>query len=298
MTTTLVLTTPDGRRLACEDGGDPAGYPVIGLHGTPGCRYSRWPDDRVYARAGVRYLTLDRAGYGRSDRSPGRDVAAAAADVLFLADTLGLHRFGVTGGSGGGPHALACAALLDGRAERVTSLSGLAPYGADGLPHDAWFAGMDEDDAAEARWALGGERRLAAELPARQELMLKQLSEDVGALLGEDVPEADRAFLERPELAANWRRIVEEQCRDGVYGWLDDSLAFMRPWGFALADIRVPVLVWYGLLDVSVPPAHGERLSAAIPGAWTIVDSDGGHLPVDPEAEIARNMAWLARGER
>jgi pimeloyl-ACP methyl ester carboxylesterase len=128
-----LVTLPDGRTLAYLDGGDPDGYPVIGLHGTPGCRLNRLPDDSVYARAGVRYITTDRAGFGQSSRHRGRLVADEAADVRALADALGLDRFSVVGGSGGGPHALACAALLADRVERVACQSGLAPLGDAGM---------------------------------------------------------------------------------------------------------------------------------------------------------------------
>lgn len=135
------VTLADGRRVAYLDGGDPDGYPVIGLHGTPGGRLNRAPDDAVYARAGVRYVTIDRAGYGRSTRHHGRTVADEAADVRSVADALGLDRIAVVGGSGGGPHALACAALLADRVVRAACLSGLAPE--------------VELEAAQRRWSTG-----------------------------------------------------------------------------------------------------------------------------------------------
>src|SRR3954464_14063649 len=147
------LVTADGRLLAWVEGGDPDGYPVIGLHGTPGCRLSRWPDDSVYAEAGVRYVTTDRAGYGLSSRHRGRSVADEARDVLAVADALGFHRFAVVGGSGGGPHALACAALLPARVERVACQSSLAPLGDRGLARAQWLAGMEDEIAAELAWA-------------------------------------------------------------------------------------------------------------------------------------------------
>lgn len=293
---TSEVITPDGRRIALFDGGDPDGYPVIGLHGTPGCRLSRWPDDSVYAEAGIRYVTTDRAGYGGSTRRPGRTVADEAGDVLAVADALGLRRFGVTGGSGGGPHALACAALLAGRVERVSCLAGLAPYGPDGLAREAWLAGMGADSAEEVAWAEAGEARLFAELPRLQRQMLHHAVHDIGRVLGDEAPDADRAFLTRPGIAEAMRRIVAEQCRLGVGGWVDDSLALLRPWGFDVTAIGVPVLLRYGLDDVSVPPGHGDWLAARIPGVHVIVDAEGGHLPLDPVAEIAHNMAWLATG--
>lgn len=292
MTGTLVL--PDGRTLAYEDGGDPDGYPVVGLHGTPGCRYARWPDDDVYRRAGVRFLTTDRPGYGLSSRKPGRSVAHGAADVLALADALGLDRFGVTGGSGGGPHALACAALLGGRVERAACLSGIAPSGSPGLAQEQWTAGMDAGSVDELLWALDGEERLQAELPARQAEMQQADVEDV---LGPEAGEADRAYLARPGMAEHSRRNLAEAFRQGVDGWVDDSLAFARPWGFDPRAVGVPLLLLYGLHDHSLPLAHSRWLAEHVPVTHVVVDADGGHLPTDPEREVAEVMGWLARGE-
>src|SRR4051812_23483529 len=151
------VASDDGRVLAWVEGGDRAGYPVIGLHGTPGCRLSRWPDDSVYAEAGIRYITTDRAGYGLSSRHRGRSVADEVHDVRAIADALGLDRFSVVGGSGGGPHALACGALLAGRVERVACQSSLAPLGASGLTRTQWLSGMEPEIAAELTWAEAGE---------------------------------------------------------------------------------------------------------------------------------------------
>jgi pimeloyl-ACP methyl ester carboxylesterase len=295
-TQTTTVRLPDGRQVSCELGGDPSGYPVIGLHGTPGCRLSRWPADSAYADAGVRYVTTDRAGYGQATRRPGRSVADEAQDVLAVADALGFERFGVIGGSGGGPHALACAALLGGRVERAACLAGLAPLGQGGLPRAAWLAGMDADSARELDWADAGEAVLARELAGQQRQMAEQLAADPGAMFGDELSDADRKFLERPEAMEAFRRIVPEQAAHGVWGWVDDTLAFAAPWGFDPGRIAIPVLVAYGREDVLVPPAHGDWLAANIPAATTVVSESGGHLPGDPVAEIAENMAWLRRG--
>lgn len=287
---------PDGRLMAYLDGGDPAGVPVIGLHGTPGCRLSRWPDDGLYARAGVRYVTTDRAGYGRSTRHHGRQVADAAADVLAVADHLGLERFAVVGGSGGGPHALACAALLGDRVTRVACQSSLAPVGTGGMPRRAWTDGMAPAFAAELSWAEEGEARVTREVERNQALMLEALDVDPTTLLGEGLSESDVAFLARPDLRANWRRIVLEQAVNGVGGSVDDGLAFARHWGFNLALITTEVLVTHGVQDVSCPVAHGRWLASRIPGAELVVSDTGGHLPEHPEDEITRTMLWLRDG--
>lgn len=244
-------------------------------------------------RAGVRFVTTDRAGYGRSSRRPGRTVADGAADVLAVADALGLDRFGVTGGSGGGPHALACAVLLQGRVERAACLAGIAPLGDPGLPQEQWATGMDAGSVDELRWALDGEARLQAALPARQREMERAVAEDVREVLGPEAGEADRAYLSRPGVLEGYRPVVAEQARQGVDGWVDDTLAFARPWGFDPRLVQVPLLLLYGLQDASVPLAHSRWLVEHVPSTRVVVDEDGGHLPTDPEAEVALVMAFL-----
>lgn len=295
--TTTTITLPDGRRVAYLDGGDPAGSPVLGLHGTPGCRLNRLPDDAVYARTGVRYITTDRAGYGQSSRHRGRSVADEAADVRAVADALGLDRFSVVGGSGGGPHALACAALLVGRVERVACQSSLAPLGEGGMRRHEWLDGMTTEIAQALAWVDAGETVLEAKIQSAQELMEQRLVSDPASFLGEGMGEADQEVLARPEVVAVFTRIMAEQAAHGVGGSVDDTLAFARPWGFALSAITVPVLLTYGLQDFSCPPGHGRWLARQIPTALVVEDETGGHLPQDLEAEITRTFAWLRTGE-
>ncbi len=289
---THLLALPGGRQTAYCDG-DPDGYPVIGLHGTPGCRLGRWPDESVYARARVRYITFDRAGYGQASRNAGRTVADEAADVLAVADALGLERFGVTGGSGGGPGSLACAALLAGRVERVACQSGLAPYGLGGLPHDQWLAGQTAENAEEVDWALAGPEVLLRGLTARQRDLEDGLATDPAGLVGDDVTDVDREVMLRPEIVEVFRRIVAEQAAHGVWGWVDDTLAQTRPWGFDLGVIGVPVLLTYGLADAFVPPRHGQWLASHLPTAQVEVSPEGGHMITDPDADIVHVLGWL-----
>jgi pimeloyl-ACP methyl ester carboxylesterase len=155
------LTTPDGRTLAVAEWGDPSGLGLFALHGTPGGRISCWEDPAIYARHGLRRFTLDRPGYGESTRQPGRSVADIVADITFIADTLGVSSFAVTGGSGGGPHALACAALMPDRVLRCLASVSIAPYGPDGIEGDAWFDGMTQGNVIEFRAAIAGEREMA-----------------------------------------------------------------------------------------------------------------------------------------
>src|SRR5581483_2523783 len=158
------ITAPDGRQLAYCQWGDPEGSPVFSLHGTPGSRLTRHPDEDVYRRARVRAITYDRPGYGASTRHPGRQVVDAPADVAAIADALGVDRFAVFGGSGGGPHALAGPALLADRVTRCGAIVCPAPRGSGGLSREQWFEGMAEGNVHELGWALEGGSTLRPEL--------------------------------------------------------------------------------------------------------------------------------------
>jgi pimeloyl-ACP methyl ester carboxylesterase len=291
------LELPDGRTLAYATWGDPEGFPILSLHGTPGCRLNRWPNEDVYAGAGANWVTHDRAGYGRSDRHRGRSVADEAADVAALADELGFDRFGVSGGSGGGPHVLACAALLPDRVVRAVCTVGVAPLGRAGLTEDEWLAGMDPENVKEFRWAQAGEDVLERELEQLQREAEERVAVDPASLLDDfDLSEADRAMLARPEAMQVTRESTAEYAVNGVGGWADDDLAFLEPWGFDVGTIAVPVLIRYGLTDVLVPPAHGEWLAANVPGCIVEIEDSGGHLGTNPDEEIASSIRWLSEG--
>lgn len=288
------VTSPDGRTLCFAEWGDPAGFPVFSLHGTPGGRLNRHPDQSKYAEAGARVITYDRPGYGGSDRHAGRAVADCVADVAALADHLGIGPFAVTGGSGGGPHSLAVAARLGERVVRARCVVGIAPYALEELD---FFAGMDPPNVTEFGWALEGETRLVPELERELREMAQRVAQDPTKLLGDDwaLDDADRAVLSRPEFGEVIRESTEDLARGGAWGWVDDDLAFVRPWGFELAEIAVPVQVRYGSKDVLVPAAHGAWLGAHIPGAEVVVEDAEGHLG-DPD-RVVEETRWLVTGE-
>ena len=291
------LETPDGRTLAYATWGDPDGFPILSLHGTPGCRFNRWPNEELFARLGVFLVTPDRAGYGRSDRHRGRNVADEAADVKALADELGFDHFGVTGGSGGGPHALACAALLPDRVQRALCIVGVAPFGGSGLDRDEWVAGMDAENVKEFDWALAGEDVLTRELEREHKELEERVAVDPStALEAFELSESDRSELARPEAMQITREATSEEAVNGVGGWVDDDLAFLRPWGFDVGTIAVPVLIRYGLTDVLVPRTHGEWLAANVPGCIVEVEDTAGHMGSDPEERIAADVRWLRDG--
>jgi pimeloyl-ACP methyl ester carboxylesterase len=274
--------------LAVAEGGDPNGVPVVVHHGTPGSGIHYSPLVEDAEAKGIRLIGYDRPGYGGSTRLRGRDVAACAADVAAICDALGIDRFCTWGISGGGPHALATAALLPGRVAAAGALAPVAPYDADGLD---FFAGMGEQNIEEFGHVLeGDEPHLAALERDRAELLRitpDQLVEAWTTLLGP----SDRAVL-KGSLAED----VLEATRVGIEpsgdGWFDDDVAFTRPWGFDLASIRVPVQHWQGEQDKFVPFGHGVWLAEHIPGVESHLTSEDGHLTL-AEHRVPEMHAWL-----
>jgi pimeloyl-ACP methyl ester carboxylesterase len=264
-----VTQAPDGRRLVFAEWGDLDGSPVFALHGTPGCRLLRHPDEGLIASTGARLITYDRPGYGGSDRHHGHRMADAAGDVTAIADHLALGRFAVFGVSGG------VAALGGDRVTRAASVVGLAPFDVLG---DDWYTGMDPQNVTEVGWALDGEDRLAAEYLREDEQDRARVAEDPAKMLENfDLSEADRAVLARPDLASVRRAVALEQTRHGVWGWVDDSLAQIWPWGFDPATISVltPNLVRdagrpqpAGAQRVARPHRAGRHRPAYRPGAF------------------------------
>ena len=241
------------------------------------------------ADSGLRLIGYSRPGYGRSTERPGRSVGDVADDVTALLDELGVDEFRAFGWSGGGPHALACTALLPGRCVAAALLASVAPYDAPGLD---WMDGMDQSNLEEFNCDPRRHRR-ARSLPAPADRRApghhgrRALAEGMGGLLSSvDKAAVTGAFAE--ELALSFRGAVE----NGVAGWRDDDLAFARDWGFGLSGIAVPVAVWQGRQDRMVPYEHGEWLAAEIPTAEAHLFEDEGHVSLI--AQIDKILADLA----
>ena len=284
-----------GRTLAAAQWGDPDGFPVFSLHGTPGSRFGRHPDEAAVRDLGIRLVTYDRPGYGASTRHPGRQVVDCVTDVAAIADALGIERFAVTGGSGGGPHALAVAARLPERVLRARCVVGAAPFEVEGLD---FYAGMDSQNVKEFGLAEQGEAVLQPELERMAAADLERIAQDPSKALSDDwaLAEADRAVLADPRVQTVMGEMMREAFRNGVWGWVDDDLAFLQPWGFDLSEVRVPVEVRYGARDVLVPAAHGEWLARHVPNAEVTVMDEEGHL-AGPETTL-RLLQTLADAAR
>jgi pimeloyl-ACP methyl ester carboxylesterase len=261
---------PDGRALRVVEAGDPGGVPVLIHHGTPGAGLIHDPWDADAAERGIRLVSYHRPGYGESARDAGRTVAAAAADAAAIADALGFDRFGTWGSSGGGPHALACAALLEGRVTACATIASIAPP-VDDLD---FFAGMGDKRELEA--AFAGEAALR-ELVGEMRAAMLGGSEDFGDGLDAVFSPGDLAVLAGP-LGAFLAEGFTTGLEHGIDGWVDDNLAFAQPWGFDPGAIAVPVQVWQGRQDKMVPYAHGIWLARRLPRADQRLSPDDGHL--------------------
>lgn len=283
----LPVPTPDGGRLMAAARGPREGRPVLLCHGSPGSRSFSVPDTGVLERLGVRLISYDRPGYGDSSPRPGRTIAGAVADAVLVADALTVQRFAVLGYSGGGPHGLAVAAGLGDRVTRCAVVSGVAPMDAVGLD---WFAGMSEGNVEEFDAALTGRASLAALV----EPVAGAVAEDAYALVASlrvELSEADQRALDDPAIAEMVAASMAEGLRPGAAGWIDDDLAFCRPWGFDVGRVRVPTGVWHGTEDTLVPPAHAAWLAAAVPRAEGHVIVGAGHFGTLHEIEAI--LRWL-----
>ena len=271
---TLQIAGPGGRRLDVELSGPDEGRPLIFHNGTPMAGTMFAPMVAQGADRGVRHIAYSRPGYCGSDRDVGRTVADCARDVAAIADELGIERFLTVGWSGGGPHALACAALLPERTMAAATLAGVAPFNAHGLD---WLAGMGEENIEEFDAARAGEEQLGSYLEGQRAEMLHASAADLHGALGDLLSDVDRAVLSG-EFAAYLAAAMQSSLEHGIWGWFDDDVAFLGDWGFDLAKINVPVTIWQGEQDRFVPFAHGRWLAEHVSGASAQLPAEHGHL--------------------
>ena len=273
--------------------GPPGGTPLVFHHGTPGAVTPFRFLERAAHQRGLRLLTFSRPGYGGSSRLPGRSVAEVVADTAALLGTIGADRCLVAGWSGGGPHALACAARLEAAAG-VLVIAGVAPYAAARLD---WMAGMGDDNLAEFGAAMAGEADLGAFLAAARHELKDASVEGIVSSMASLLPEVDKAVLSE-EFGEDMAASLRDGLRTGIDGWLDDDLAFIKPWGFDLDEISRPVTIWQGSADLMVPFSHGHWLAEHVPGARAHLNEGDGHLSVGIGAVEAMLDELVALGNR
>jgi pimeloyl-ACP methyl ester carboxylesterase len=269
-----LVPMPDGRDIDVVTTGPEDGFPLVVHGGTPSGLVVNSRIAVAAAERGLRYVETARPGYEGSTPRPGRRVADVAADVAMVLDALGAGQFVTMGMSGGGPHTLACAALLRDRCLAAASVAGVAPYGVDGLD---FMAGMAPENVTEFSLAVQGADALTPYLEKESEPVREVTGEQVAAALGGLVSGADKDVITgeyADELAAGFRAAI----REGLAGWRDDDLAFAADWGFSLDALAGRAAIWQGDQDLMVPFAHGQWLAAHIPGARVHLEPGAGHL--------------------
>lgn len=271
--TERVLHLSDGRSLRTYDSAPDATRDAVTIvlhHGSPQTGAPLPPLLTAAAARGIRLVSYGRPSYGGSSPLPGRDVASAARDVAGMLDALGVARFATMGASGGGPHALACAALLPGRVTGVVCLASIAPF----TTAFDWFAGMASP---------GG---LRAAVAGREARALYAVSDEFDP--------ANFIAVDYVALAGDWASLGSDSVRageDGPDGLIDDDVAFALPWGFELSAVTAPVLVVQGGQDRVVPPADGDWLARNLRRSELWYRPDDGHVSILRECPAA--MDWL-----
>ena len=285
------ITTADGRALEVLTAGDQGGFPWVYHGGSPSAAVLFEPLDAAAREAGLHLVTYSRPGCGGSSpRLPEQGAPRFVddvADTVAVLDGLGLDDFVTLGWSGGGPRALACAALLPGRCRAATSLAGVAPLL--GMGPD-WYLGMAPENVAEYSAAVAGASWYEAYLETEFLPVLTATADDITAALGDLLSDVDRAALDQP-YAAWLAEMFARSGAQGVVGVRDDGLAAVADWGFDLASITTPTAIWQGDQDAMVPLAHGRWLAENVPGTTAHLLEGLGHLIDRPH--LAQALAEL-----
>jgi pimeloyl-ACP methyl ester carboxylesterase len=277
----------DGRKLAYAQFGNPDGRPVLYFHGHPGSRLDLdMFDQTVLDQSGLRLLSLDRPGIGLSDFKPGRKLLDWPADVREFADALGLDRFSVMGMSGGGPYVAACAYALPERIKAAVIISGLGRFDLPG---------------ATAKMGSGLQYfKMARRFPLLARFQMQMMAYGVKsgpnkmlAQMQSGMPPADRQEFQRPEVAKTFLATLAESLRQGPAKMVWEGGFYLRPWGFPLEEIRLPVYLWHGEADRNAPIAMGRHTAAAIPGCQAVFIPGEGHfsLAIHHMPEILKTLA-------
>lgn len=270
----ITVLATDGRALEVLVTGPEDGFPLVYHHGSPTGAVPFPILDRAAAARNLRVVAYSRPGYGESSPRPEGVIADDVTDVTAILDHLGVDEFVTLGWSGGGPRALACAALLPGRCRGAVSLAGVAPYDAEGLD---FFADMGEQNVEEFTVAAQGVGPLEEWLAEASPEMFSVTADQVAGALGDLASDVDKAAL-TGEFAEHLAAAARHAGRQGIVGWRDEDFVFLRPWGFDLGSVTVPVSVWQGRHDNMVPFAHGVWLAEHVAGARAHLYDDEGHV--------------------
>lgn len=269
-----LINAPDGRVIEIATLGSPGGSTLFFHHGTPGSMALVKLLAPLVEGGSLFIVSMSRAGYGQSTRLEGRNVAACVDDTRTVLDALGRGEYAVAGWSGGGPHALACAALDAPRCIAAWSLAGVVPMSAD----IDWTEGMGPENLEELALAKEGGPEYEAKMLETGELFSTATRENVIELFGNLVSGVDKASMVSDDTREVMAAGLSHGFAKGWRGYYDDDQAFMVDWGFDPTTITVPVAVWFGNEDLMVPPSHGQWLARSLPTATSNHYPNEGHM--------------------
>jgi len=284
------IRLPDGRTLAYAEWGVPQGRPVFYFHGMPGSR-TFVPDPDAAIQAHVRLISADRPGMGRSDPQPGHAIGDWPADVVALADALGIDRFGVVGWSAGTCYVFACAALIPDRLTKAAGTTSAAAmrylFGQDDEIRDQ----LIDDDERTIVAMLEEQGRESAERWVADDAAdwVRGIAEHPEQMLEGDDDQGDEWFLEDVQRKDAFAETFREAVRQGAEAMAPQFVAQVAPWGFRLEDITIPLHVWAGAHDGVTPPDRMRLVAEKIPGVTFTVWDDVGH------AGLAKHFAEVLR---
>jgi len=266
------ITLSRGRRLAYAEFGDPTGRPVVLLHGLPGSRIQRHPDDSIAARLGLRVLMPDRPGCGLSDPDSKRRITDWPADLGAMLDTLGIGQVALGAWSGGAPYACASATAMPQRVSRLALVSPMSPLDRPGALDDA------PDFAKRGLKLAQATPFLIGPAVASWHRKLVKDPEIIARTLSARLSRADRQLFDSPSLQKLFVSMLLDATQQGPQGLTTELKLLVAPWAVNLRSISAPTSVWHGDDDHIVPHSMGRWMAGAIPGATFRNVPGGGHF--------------------
>lgn len=268
------ITLCDGRRIGFSEFGDRQGRPVFYFHGFPGSRLEAKLAEKISLDTHVRFIGIDRPGYGLSSFKPGRTFLDWADDVSELADAMGIDRFSILGVSGGGPYAAACACKIPHRLDRVGIICGMGPVDVPGLMQDMpWMH-------RQGLRLAGRSPTIAAALYPFAAFFFRNYPERMLTILSAKVAEPDKIALKNTELINILSASFREAFRSSLRWPASDVVLYSHPWGFSLNNIDIAVHLWHGEKDQIVPSKMGRYMAQAIPDCRATFYADEGHFSI------------------
>jgi pimeloyl-ACP methyl ester carboxylesterase len=268
------ITLSDGRRLGFAEFGDMQGRPVFYFHGFPGSRLEAKLAEKISLDTHVRFIGIDRPGYGLSSFKPGRTFVDWTDDVIALADALKIERFSILAVSGGGPYAAACAFKIPDRLDAVGIVCGMGPVKVPGLMGDMpWMY-------RQGLRLAGRFPKIASALHLFSALFFRHYPKRMLSFISGKVARPDKIALKNTELVKVLCDSFREAFRNSLKWPATDAILCSRPWGFPLNGIKIPVHLWHGEKDRIVPVAMARYLAKIIPDCRATLYANEGHFSI------------------